>query len=393
MKPDIQQKIEEQLRTRLMTLPDFAVDYLFQLEFRKKELRTRIEYAKDLSLFFHYLVETNLTTKTSIMDITVDDLKKLKQKDIAMFLSYLTSYVKHSKTRTGKQISQRFTNSSKGKARKLASLHDFFDYLVDNQDLSIDVTKKIDIKISSQAKLKTRLTATDMKRFYATILDDLNITSSREEVFQQKLKLRNYTIILILSYTGIRISELTQLDISDVSIQLKAMVIERKGGEQERINVPERILEDIEAYLEERKNMEYDTPALFVSLHRKRIDTRTVREMIHKYRKRAGIEINVTPHVFRRTFGTKHYNKYRDMYLTAQIMGHNSAETTRKFYADPDEERVRQSMETFDYDYDDSPPPPPNSNDMNMDELMKVVQSLEKTTGKSFDELRQSLKV
>lgn len=71
--------------------------------------------------------------------------------------------------------------------------------------------------------------------------------------------------------------------------------------------------------------------------------------MLEKYRLRAGIDIKLTPHVFRRTFGTEHYNKYKDMYLTAQILGHTSAETTRKYYAEPNEERKIRTMTEFDY--------------------------------------------
>lgn len=89
---------------------------------------------------------------------------------------------------------------------------------------------------------------------------------------------------------------------------------------------------------------------LFLSLQKKRIDARTVRQMLEKYRKRSKIDTKITPHVFRRTFGTNHYNTYEDMYLTAQVLGHSSAETTRKFYADPNQARVDLSMQKFDYE-------------------------------------------
>ncbi|MFE8095279.1 tyrosine-type recombinase/integrase, partial [Bacillus toyonensis] len=126
--------------------------------------------------------------------------------------------------------------------------------------------------------------------------------------------------------------------------------------DEQAIPMPGRILDDLTAYLVERKKLtdvkKEDAKALFVSLHKKRMNERTVRLMLEKYRVRSGLDIKITPHVFRRTFGTNHYNTYQDMYLTAQVLGHGSAETTRRFYADPSQERVSESMKQFDYEYE-----------------------------------------
>jgi site-specific recombinase XerD len=383
MKAEIQVKLEEKLRKRLMRLPEFVADYIFYLEYRKKELRTRIEYAKDIELFFEYLLSEGLVKREKIEDITPSDLNQLKPRDIANFLGYLTCYKKTFITPTGKVKVQQFTNSDAGKSRKMATLHEFFNYLVENELIEKDVTKKIEVKVDPQASIKNRLTPEDMEKFYTTILEDCNIESERQLIFHQKVKFRDYIIVLLLSYTGIRISELVQLDIGDIGIDEQAMVVIRKGGKKEKVDLPSRIMEDIKEYLEQRMKMEYDTKALFVSLHKKRIDPRTVRAMLDKYRKRAGINIKVTPHVFRRTFGTEHYNRYRDMYLTAQIMGHRSAETTRKFYADPAEERRRKSMQEFDYQMKEE-------QDSKVTISIEKLKELEKLTGVNIEKLLQT---
>lgn len=383
MKAEIQVKLEEKLRKRLMRLPEFVADYIFYLEYRKKELRTRIEYAKDIELFFEYLLSEGLVKREKIEDITPSDLNQLKPRDIANFLGYLTCYKKTFITPTGKVKVQQFTNSDAGKSRKMATLHEFFNYLVENELIEKDVTKKIEVKVDPQASIKNRLTPEDMEKFYTTILEDCNIESERQLIFHQKVKFRDYIIVLLLSYTGIRISELVQLDIGDIGIDEQAMVVIRKGGKKEKVDIPSRIVEDIKEYLEQRMKMEYDTKALFVSLHKKRIDPRTVRAMLDKYRKRAGINIKVTPHVFRRTFGTEHYNRYRDMYLTAQIMGHRSAETTRKFYADPAEERRRKSMQEFDYQMKEE-------QDSKVTISIEKLKELEKLTGVNIEKLLQT---
>ncbi|WCK57456.1 tyrosine-type recombinase/integrase (plasmid) [Aneurinibacillus sp. Ricciae_BoGa-3] len=380
MKADIEVKLQENLRDKLLGLPEFVVDYIFDLEFRKKQIRTRIEYAKDLRLFLEFLHKERIVSCEEIKDITPSDLDKLKARDIGNFLSYLTSYKKEFITKTGKHKIQVFTNSDVGKSRKIATLHEFFSYLLEEELIQKDVTKKVDVKVDKQAVIKNRLTPEDMQKFYSTILDDLNIQNKRMEIFHQKVKFRDYIIVLLLSYTGIRISELVQLDIDDIGINEKVMIVVRKGGKQEKLTLPERVMEDIAGYIQQRKALEYDTKAMFISLHKKRIDPKTIRAMLDKYRIRAGIEMKVTPHVFRRTFGTEHYNRYRDMYLTAQIMGHNSAETTRKFYADPAEERRSKSMQEFDYKQD-------GNEESSVSVSVEKLQKIAKLTGVSIEDL------
>lgn len=383
MKPDIQKKLEEKLRERLLRLPEFVVDYIFQLEFQKKELRTRIEYAKDLELFFDFLIHAGLVDANERTQIKPSDLKDLKPMDIGNYLSYLTSYKKTFFTATGKQIEKEFTNSEAGKSRKIASLHEFYSYLVEQELVTKNITKRIDVKVDRKASIKNRLTPEDIEKFYNTILEDTNIGNDREFIYHQKVKFRDYIIVLLLSYTGIRISELVQLDLGDIGVEEKAMVVVRKGGKNEKVDLPNIIIEDIQEFLRQREKLPVETKAIFVSLHKKRIDPKTVRAMLDKYRVRAGIKMKITPHVFRRTFGTEHYNRYRDMYLTAQIMGHNSAETTRKFYADPAEERKRQSMQEFDYASKGEKTPPSIS--ISVDKL----KELEKLTGLNIGDLIQ----
>jgi Site-specific recombinase XerD len=352
LKPDVYTKVEKRYTEKLQQLPDFICDFLFSIQ--KKQIRTRLEYAKDLGIFLEYLHSTDKFSNKNVMDFTDKDMDLLDERDIWNFLSYLTSYNKTFLTATGKSKTQRFTNGDVGKSRKIATIHEIFSYLFDKELIAKDVSRKVDITLHAKKKIKDRLDFKDIEKFYSTIIDDVNIENVRKQIFHEKVKFRDYIMVLIFSYTGIRVSELVQLDVNEISIDKKAMVVVRKGGDQEKVPIPSRILEDIADYIERRKQMTWlegeAKNALFISLHKKRIDPRTVRQMLEKYRQRAGIDIKITPHVFRRTFGTRHYNRYRDMFLTAKIMGHTSAETTRRFYADPDEERIAGSMDVFDYE-------------------------------------------
>ncbi|MCU5282991.1 tyrosine-type recombinase/integrase [Bacillus thuringiensis] len=355
MKKDIEIKRQEKLRKKLLALPDCAVDFIYSLE-TSKELNTRIEYAKDLNLFFDFLLLDNKVSASHTRDITTVDLDSLRDRDIIDFMDYLTHYSKTFLTTKGNEKTQEFTNTASGKSRKLATLHKFFGYLFKQKRLSKDVTAGIEMKVPTKAKIKNRLSPGEIERFFQTIVEDVHIENTRKESFHKKVKFRDYIMVLTMAYTGVRISELVQLDIDDVYIEKQMLVVIRKGGDEQAIPMPGRILDDLTAYLVERKKLtdvkKEDAKALFVSLHKKRMNERTVRLMLEKYRVRSGLDIKITPHVFRRTFGTNHYNTYQDMYLTAQVLGHGSAETTRRFYADPSQERVSESMKQFDYEYE-----------------------------------------
>lgn len=362
MKADITKKIELRLDKKIRDLPEFVYEFIYSLD--ESQHMTKLEYAKDIMLFFEYLVSEEIIKK-DIEDIDIHDIKKIKERDIRGFLSYLTEYQKEFITPTGKRQKQIFTNGELGKARKLATLHKLYSYLYNNNYINNNIASKINIKIHSNNQIKKRLTKNQIDLLLQTIIDDKNIENSRILAFHQKIKFRDYIIVLILAYTGIRVSELIQLDISDVSItkgenEYGSLKVIRKGGNKEEIVLPTLILEDILSYVELRKNVEvsdfHSKNALFLSLQKKRINDRTIRNMLKKYSKRCLIPFDITPHTFRRTFGTEHYNKHGDMYLTAIILGHKSAETTRKFYADPSENRKIKSMKQFEYNSDEDKP-------------------------------------
>jgi integrase/recombinase XerD len=352
MKKSMEVQIREKLREKLVQLPDFAVDFLYLLE-NSKEVQTRFEYAKDISLFLEFLLSSHKCSKSTIKEIEPADLDTLTDRDLIDFFDYLTSYTKTYTSSKGKEIVQVFTNAPVGKARKLATLRKLFAYLFGKKMISKDITPNIEIKIPSKVKVKQRLTPDEIQSLFTTIMEDVAIESQRLLKFHEKVKFRDYIMTLLLAYTGIRISELVQLDIPDIRLQKQTIVVTRKGGDEQEITLPERIIEDIASYVEHRKKLtdvhKRDQNALFISLHKKRITPQTVRALLEKYQIRSGISIKITPHVFRRTFGTNHYNTYEDMYLTAQVLGHASADTTRRFYADPSEERVIRSMKQFDY--------------------------------------------
>ena len=82
--------------------------------------------------------------------------------------------------------------------------------------------------------------------------------------------------------------------------------------------------------------------ALFLSSQLKRISVRSVENIVKKYSLTSVPLKHITPHKLRSTFGTELYRATDDIYLVADVLGHSDVNTTRKHYADMDEDRKRR---------------------------------------------------
>lgn len=329
-----------------------ATDFILSLS-NNSSIRTQIAYCKDLRLYFLFLLnELEITNKDNITELDIDDISNVTEKDIRMFLDYLNYYTVEYKTSTGKTVKQAFSNSREGKARKIATLHSFYKYIIRKHPYVIDPTLHIDIKVNEKTDIKNYLNGDEIDKIVKVILEDLNMNSDRELKFHKKYKYRNATMILFLGFTGIRVSELVGLDIDDISIEEKSFIVTRKGGNQEKLYIPDEIISTLENYITMRKSkLNVDTfskNALFLSNRNTRISTRQVEYILNKYGLKSGFN-NVTPHTFRRSFGMAFYNNSNDIQLTADILGHSSTETTRKYYAKPLEERKKLTLKNFKY--------------------------------------------
>jgi len=355
MKDFMAHSLEEKIRKRLINLPEFVADYIYRLE-NIKEVQTLFEYTKDLQLFMEFLCQHETVSCSTPSALTLEDMGKITERDVLDFLQYLKSYEKSHLSSSGKLLTRKYHNNDAGRSRKLSTLHRFFADLERRKLIPYDPSKHLEIKVNKKAKIKNRLSPEQIESFFNVILDDIHAESKMEKAFHEKVNYRDSVIVLVLAFTGIRVSECVQLDINDVHLgeEMNYLVVVRKGGDEEVIPMPDHVADELRRYLEYRKNLmslpsKQHQNALFLSLQKKRISDKTVRQLLVKYQERSKIDIKITPHVFRRTFGTNHYNQFQDMYLTAQVLGHSSAETTRKFYADPDAERVARSMKNFRY--------------------------------------------
>ena len=331
--------IDQTLRLReiLKTLPAFTKDYFRAVE-PTTSARTRISYAYDIRVFFHFLMEVNPHYKNYTIDqFTVQDLERLDPVDIEEYQEYLKVY----KNEEDRQI----TNTEKGLSRKMSALRSFYGYYFKRQIISKNPTLLVDMpKLHEKAIIRLDTDEIAMLLDYVEHGGE-NLTGQRL-AYYEKTKNRDLAILTLLLGTGIRVSECVGLDVQDVDFKNNGIKVTRKGGNEMVVYFGHEVEKALKKYLEVRKNIvpvAGHEHALFYSTQRKRIGIQAVENLVKKYAGAITTTKKITPHKLRSTYGTTLYQETGDIYLVADVLGHRDVNTTKKHYAAMDDARRRKA--------------------------------------------------
>lgn len=333
---DVDRRNEERLNHMLSTLPPFCKTFFRGIE-HTKQSRTRLAYAYDLGVFFDFMHENNSELhKKKINEFDVSILDQIKASDIEDYLSYLKYYDKDGEGRF---------NGERGLKRKLSSLRTFYNYMYKNEYIDTNPAARVDMPTIHDKNI-VRLDIDEV----AILLDEVESGDSltkNQQRYHDKTKTRDLAIVTLLLGTGIRVSECVGLDINDVDFNNNGIKVHRKGGNESVVYFNDEVRDALLDYLEERKTImaaEGSTDALFLSMQNKRINVRTVQNLVKKYSRLVTNLKNITPHKLRSTFGTNLYNETGDIYLVADVLGHKDVNTTKKHYASIEDQRRREAV-------------------------------------------------
>ena len=333
--------VDNQIKLRELQkqLPKFCAEFFRGVE-PTTSSRTRIAYCYDLIVFFNYIKSSNPEmTNVPVVDYPIELLDKITATDIEEYLEYLKYY-----TYDG----QVFTNDERGIKRKFASLRSFFlyyqkrDLLRHNPTVVVDMPKLHDREI-------IRLDADEVSDLLELVEHGRDHLSGMKKVYYEKNKQRNIAIFTLFLGTGIRVSECVGLDIEDVDFKNNRIRIIRKGGKEEYVYFGEEVANALKSYItEERvhvKPREGHEHALFYSIQKRRISVQAIENLVNEYTSQITSFKHITPHKLRSTYGTALYQQTGDIYLVAEVLGHNDVNTTRKHYAAMDDEQKRSAAD------------------------------------------------
>lgn len=325
------------LREVLKTLPSFTSEFFRGIS-TTTSTSTRIKYAYDLRIFFQYLQKENPELAKIPMDqMSVDVLDQVTALDLEEYTEYLKAYIGSQESYT--------TNGEKGLKRKLSALRTFYSYYFKKELIETNPTLLIDMPKLHEKEI-IRLEPNEVAELLDFIESCGDGLSNHQRAYYEKTKERDFAIITLLLGTGIRVSECVGLDIEDVDFKNNGIKVLRKGGNEMFVYFGDEIAEALKKYIEVRAGI---TPvaghehALFYSAQRKRINVKTVENLVKKYASQVTTTKKITPHKLRSTYGTTLYQETGDIYLVADVLGHKDVNTTKKHYAAMDDARRRQA--------------------------------------------------
>ncbi len=306
-------------------MPQLLKDFLNYMETIKgKSPNTTKEYFYDLRLFFRFIIQQNDSSykdydieSIPISKITIEDIKRVGLSDLYSFMSFVT---------------RRRDNNPSSRARKVASLRSFFNYLTNKAKL-LDYNPTSELE---SPKLMKRLPK------YLNIEESKKLLITIDGEFKE----RDYCIITLFLNCGLRLSELVNINIS--KIKNDTLTVIGKGDKERTIYLNAACLDAMEKYLAVRPHEGVkDKNALFLSKRKQRISNKTVQYIVKKYIKSAGLDVErYSTHKLRHTAATLMYKHGGvDIRSLQEILGHESIKTT-EIYTHVDNAQLKKAIES-----------------------------------------------
>ena len=275
-----------------MKLKEMLQDYLEYCQYRKElDNKTVKAYRIDLRQYFEFVGECDL--------------------DKNWIERYITNLHKNFRQKTVK--------------RKIASVKAFYNFLEDEELIQENPFRKIKVKFKETSELPKIIPREKIEQLLQSMYTDLKIRKKKE-----KSILRDIAVVETLFATGARVSEISNIKKENINLNTGVIRIMGKGGKERYILIGERsVLELLKRYYEQNYENIKQSGYFFVNRDGERFSEQSIRLMIKRYAKNAGIERNITPHMFRHSFATYLIEEGVDISCVQRILGHSSIKTTQ----------------------------------------------------------------
>lgn len=318
-------------------LPDFMADFFLYLK-NAVALKTRLAYLSDIHFFCRYLVsETRITMAESTADISLEDFKKIRAKDINYYLGEFCARYEIS----GKHYDYIMENHNRSLSRKKSSLSVLFKYLYRDEMLDKNITDGFNpIKLPKPQPDAIKKLEIDEVALMLDAVTNGNGLTDKELQYWEKTKLRDKAILILFTTYGLRLSELQQLNLSSFNFNRGEFKIYRKRGKEVNMPLNQSAIRAINDYVNlERKLLpiqEADEDALFVSLQGTRMTDRAIRQLVKKYTSiplGAPREEGYSPHKLRATAASSLIEYGFSIYDVQNLLDHDNVTTTQLYAA------------------------------------------------------------
>ena len=269
---------------------------------QKLEISLLIDSYRDFLIY-----EKGLSENT--IDAYISDINKVSNNDVYFNIDNFitTKYLKNAENK-------KYSGSTKKRIQ--SSVNQFLKFLIEEKFISnIEINN---ISIRSEQKLPIILSPYEIEQLIDFYDHNLFISS------------RNKTIIDFMYSTGCRVSELINVEESDIDIDDAFVRLEGKGSKQRIVPLGSKVIVNLEKYLELRnqfKNIKNNY--LFISKSYKKLDRTAVFRIIKSTGVKVGINTSIYPHILRHSAATHMLEGGCDLRTVQEFLGHSSVSTTQ----------------------------------------------------------------
>ena len=226
---------------------------------------------------------------------------------------------------------------ARSQARRISGLKSFFNFLIfegyrENSPIDLIESPKLG------RKLPTVLSLSEIER----LLDCIDLSHAQGH--------RNRAIIETLYGSGLRVSELVDLKISDLYFDENMMLINGKGDKQRLVPLGAFAKKFIQLYIDNvrilNKISNEDRDTLFLNRNGKKLSRAMIFTIVRQLGQMVGIEKKISPHTFRHSFATHLLENGADLRTIQTLMGHESI-TTTEVYMHLDNQHLSQVLKDF----------------------------------------------
>jgi len=272
---------------------DLLKQYLHYLTYEKRySEHTILNYEIDLKGWLDFLASKN----TSPVDVTY--------RDVRLYL----------------QACHEQKLSRNSVSRKISSINMFYKFLIGEGHLTSNP-----VTLVKQSKATRALPKFLYEQEMTALFEGINTDTT--------LGVRNYAILELLYATGIRVSELCELKLSNVDFNGRLLLVHGKGDKDRLIPLGEFVIDAIQSYLEEARSgllrkSKIDTDVVFLNNKGAALTPRGVRDILTRLTQSTSKNIKLAPHMIRHTFATHLLDHGADLRSVQELLGHVNLSST-----------------------------------------------------------------
>ncbi len=243
------------------------------------------------------------------------------RKDLEEFFSFVKTPVKEIEINHIRGFIAYRLNSGCSKttvSRQLATLRSFFRFL--HREGYVDFNPA---KLIQNPKTDRRL-----PRFLT--VDEVFSLVEKPEGFGF-LPVRNRAILELIYSAGLRVSEVSGLSVDDVNLRDGYVKVKGKRRKERIVPIGSKAIDALKRYVIERKLLKKKTEAFFINRKGGALSERSIRKIVVKYAKEAGIGGRIGPHTLRHTFATHLLQGGADLRIIQELLGHSSLSSTQVY--------------------------------------------------------------